>query len=766
MRQISKTKSILALLLLVLVFSSFVGSTVQASGIDQNVQVHEGEGYSGQHQVDSIQSGESWVEDDDLYGTDTKKPEEETFEEKDSSFVTKLFLAPLNWIGSFLTHILEQGGITMSNILFGRIDGGGIYLNNNRVNLFGFELKTGNIYGIVAASIYSTIRGVIYVVMIVFIFAKVVKASYTGNGSKALAELKEAVSNCILAFVMLGVMPYFMDLLLYLRDVILKAVAIDGAGKMFELNAGGSITDIFADMRDDNLLNCLMYLASIGLTVYFAFSYVMVAMSFVVSFMAFPFVCVNMQFDKHAMSTWWKNILGYAMVPVVDSALLMIPAFIGKYGGESLSMGFIQILVCFSLIPARAAFRTALGLSSNMGMELAGVGALMMAGRFASGVGKSTVGRISGAMGERKQKKENENLATMEDKLEELETKGNEGPITNPENGKKIESYSSGINPDERKIYEDHATVDNFDSPAMSKNISHATRAKMLRERNRQMYGAHGVKTAIRAVGGIAGGIYGAAAGAGLGGMLSPSISLGLGAAGAMLGGKTGDAIVMGGGAIDAGIRKFRARGQGGDVVQTPNEIVIAQTGQSSVVGGDVVDVGTLVNSPGGTVVMGGDNASSVVYEEPAEVDFPDNIHYGSFMSKGENYEKANTIGREVVRDYFSQEYGGKLDEFYKQVKEKDYEPGKDRYDEFIDLIADDMAPRYSSRMSQEYSRGGFNSTGSVDRDVKAINFSKEEFKKTAKESFHSEDGIETFYNFKYVFPEEYANRMQNKKTE
>lgn len=406
-------------------------------------------------------SKSSWLyghTDDSIYGNGDSAVTISDEDEKQSKpgVVAGLFIDFIDDIANWCHSKMESIGMSLDSIVLGRVGGHGVAWNGYRVSLFTFEMRPGNPYGVVASAVYNTIRGIIYIVITLIVLAKLVMAAYAGGSTKALAALKESLSSYLIAILMLTLMPYLFDVLLYIRDVILYAVTSKLGADILHLDVSKlSIIDMFKDIASDSVMNASMYLGTVLLTLWFAMTYISLALGFIIYFFAFPFVCMNMQFDKNTLGEWWKQMVYSMLIPISDIVLLFIPLAFSSLG-DTAAIHTLQFLVCTMLIPARAQLRNAMGIRTNMGMELAGIATVMGAAAFArSAVG--TTARVGaglfGAASDRRMGKmysemaANENAQKNEfaDMYNQENGYGKHGGIVGAKEVSGVDSLSSGI---------------------------------------------------------------------------------------------------------------------------------------------------------------------------------------------------------------------------------------------------------------------------------------------------------------------------------
>lgn len=321
-------------------------------------------------------------------GNDTQKTENATT--KEAKWLEKQFITLLRGPGDILLGLEESWGMTMDNIVYGRIAHSG-------TNYYGFELVKGNPYGIVGAYIYNMFRLICWVMIWCIFMGQLVKGLIFGNSAKTREEAKSSLDKFIMISLFLYLMPYVVDLMIYIRDVFLylinlmaSTVSMTGSnGTTVGLEKG--IADIFSGMADNSWIWAVVFSASTVLALYFSYVYVGVALGMTIYFCLFPMVCVMSYTDKNLLNNWFKNVLSALLVPVIDSILLLLPVTVYNvvYGqGVHILAGLLTLMICMMLIPTRRTVGQILGL--NMG----GIGA--MAG---AAMGALALARSAGAMG-------------------------------------------------------------------------------------------------------------------------------------------------------------------------------------------------------------------------------------------------------------------------------------------------------------------------------------------------------------------------------
>lgn len=511
----------------------------------------------------------SWTNglDNSIYDGDAQKIKKDKDEDKDPGVVEGLLIAFFKSMGDWGYKFFNNIHMTLDTVILGRVGGHGIAMNGYNVALFTFELRPGNPYGVVAAAAYTTMRNIIYILILVIVMGKLAAATYAGGSQRAIQALKDSIGSFALAVVMLTAMPYFVDVFLYIRDVGLYATAVSLGKDVLNMDISSlSLIDMFKENAEQSFMNTAMYVGTLLLNLYFGLQYVGLALSYVVYFFAFPFVCMNMQFDKKALGEWWKSLLFSMVIPISDIILLFIPlAF--SHLGSSQAVHVLQLIICSMLIPTRMQLRGAMGIHTNMGMEMAGIATMMGAmsfarsaiggtARLAAGIG----GGIAGGMRDRSMAKMNQEQAARNENQKVTAwnqykqqngygvqpSADGRGTIPGEKEMPGVNSYAEGVRklsemygvPPEafgkdaanaaykdgvggsgefggsgyggtqsgvdQDLLEKYANTSNFESPEF-KNLSPAKKAELYRKRSLQQFGGAAGK-ALLGAGGMVGG--------------------------------------------------------------------------------------------------------------------------------------------------------------------------------------------------------------------------------------------------------------------
>lgn len=351
-------------------------------------------------------------------------------------------------LGHGIFAMLSFCHANLDRLVFGRVMGG----STSNVAYYTFELQANNPYGAVGSLVYNIIRGVIYVLVAVMFGAKMAAAAWKrGRGASTIAA-KEAVKSAAFVILALALMPNVLDLMLYLRDLLLYAIAKGVYGNSY-FSGSASIITAFRDLVTEAengesagalILNTIMYDALGVLNVVYVFVYIGVALNMTVLFIMFPIAVLKSMYDRRTFGQWLSVMLACILVPVGDTALLAIPCYLGKnfasnFGGSSsLALGLVQIGCCMMLLQARNMVKQSIGVSTGLG-EGSGIHMGMMAARSAINAGIKGFSKVKNGLKSAKEDDTNAKMAEANAQIDDREmaehmAKERAGAISGDEN--------------------------------------------------------------------------------------------------------------------------------------------------------------------------------------------------------------------------------------------------------------------------------------------------------------------------------------------
>lgn len=413
------------------------GMTVYASPDSIENDVDEGNN-------DRFDTTSPWLKgtlDESIYRNPVDAGEEEQDISVDKPGRVEKYIAELlRNIGSSIISLLQDNiGASLDSIIYGRVGSG----QPNKVNIYAFELRKGNPYGVTASVCYALLRGMMFIFLgITFVF-QLAKSAWTGQTAKSRDEIKSMLPTMALKFAALILMPYLLDVALYVRDVLLYGIK-EVTSQMITGGASLSLSKAFLinAKRSGTFVDAVMYLGTVVLTVYFVFLYVAVAIDMLVCFVSFPFLCVLQSRKRDLLSGWVMTVFSNLMTPVIDAVLLLIPLLTSLMLSDTIKgVAVIQLVMCMLLIPARTRFKALLGIQSNERNGFLGAMAMMTLARAVASRVRQGVGKLADAFSDARKSRMYGEMADVDREEEEsylsaAEGKGNtSGRLAEDENG-------------------------------------------------------------------------------------------------------------------------------------------------------------------------------------------------------------------------------------------------------------------------------------------------------------------------------------------
>lgn len=338
------------------------------------------------------------TQDDSIYSNSIDAGEDEqNISPKKPGRVEKYISELLRNISSAIISLLQDSiGASLDNIVYGRVGSG----QPNKVNIYAFELRKGNPYGVTAAVCYALLRGMMFIFLGVTFVFQLVKAAWSGQNARSREEIKSMLPTTILKFTVLFLMPYFFDVALYVRDVLLYGLK-EVTAQMITGGATLSLSKAFLvnAERSGTFVDAVMYLGTVVLTVYFVFIYVAVAVDMLICFVSFPFICVLHSKKRDLIGGWIMTVFSNFMTPVIDAVLLLVPLLTSLMLSDVVQgVAVIQLVMCMLLIPARVRFKGLLGIQSNERNGFLGAMAAMTLAKAIGSKLKQGAGKIADAV--------------------------------------------------------------------------------------------------------------------------------------------------------------------------------------------------------------------------------------------------------------------------------------------------------------------------------------------------------------------------------
>lgn len=336
-----------------------------------------------------------WLDhaDESIYSDDIDAGETpQQIEPKDPGLVEKYASELIRNATSSLISLLEgKMGAGIDRIIYGRVGSG----KPNSVNIYAFELRSGNPYGVTASVCYALLRSIIFVLLGIYFVFILAKSAWTGHTAQNREQIKSNIYLIAVKFIYLALMPYLFDVVLYVRDVVLHGLK-SVTGMMLADGAKLSLSNAFLLNAEftGRFIDAMMYLGTVGLTLYFAVIYIAIAIDMLVCFIAFPILCLMQSPKRNLMDSWVMTVLSNVLTPVLDAVLLLIPLLTSMMLADVIEgIAFIQLIMCMLIIPARNRIKALLGVQSNERGGFFSAMALLALGRTIAGKTKGAIKR-------------------------------------------------------------------------------------------------------------------------------------------------------------------------------------------------------------------------------------------------------------------------------------------------------------------------------------------------------------------------------------
>lgn len=336
-----------------------------------------------------------WLDhaDESIYSDDIDAGETpQQIEPKDPGLVEKYASELIRNATSSLISLLEgKMGAGIDRIIYGRVGSG----KPNSVNIYAFELRSGNPYGVTASVCYALLRSIIFILLGIYFVFILAKSAWTGHTAQNREQIKSNLYLIAVKFIYLALMPYLFDVVLYVRDVVLHGLK-SVTGMMLADGAKLSLSNAFLLNAEftGRFIDAMMYLGTVGLTLYFAVIYIAIAIDMLVCFIAFPILCLMQSPKRNLMDSWVMTVLSNVLTPVLDAVLLLIPLLTSMMLADVIEgIAFIQLIMCMLIIPARNRIKALLGVQSNERGGFFSAMALLALGRTIAGKTKGAIKR-------------------------------------------------------------------------------------------------------------------------------------------------------------------------------------------------------------------------------------------------------------------------------------------------------------------------------------------------------------------------------------
>ena len=309
-----------------------------------------------------------------------------------------------NYLGQNLSKAIEGSNtsgkvkfhLTLNGIVLGSLSSG------SDISFAKFGMERGNPYGVISAYLYTLTRNITYALMFIYTLFLMTKELLhpTPQGKK---ELKETVTNVIIMFSFMYIMPVAVSYFIAIRDELIVLVfnTVFGTTDLNFYSAAAS--NLFnASSTGFDFVKLLAGIAMLLAPFFYIFPYITIALSEVALFSIFPIICLMSIRNKRLMSSWVGNFFANLSVPLFDTIFLMLPLIIknaiGDVSGDSWLAYTCLVLGCMmGAQPARNAIIRLLG--GNMGIGAGGMGGMGALAAVANVVQRAALRRTLGGGG-------------------------------------------------------------------------------------------------------------------------------------------------------------------------------------------------------------------------------------------------------------------------------------------------------------------------------------------------------------------------------
>ncbi len=286
-------------------------------------------------------------------------------------------------VSGFLVSLNDGADLSIESMVYGRVG------NGNSSNYYQFGLEDGNVYGSVGSILYALLRNMMFVmfaIQFVWILANFVLKG-TGKGR---ADVKTAIYNFVFLFALLYALPVVVDIVLFVRDSLLKLVVTITSQVTGHYRLGITDQILVLTASDLSLMATLLQICMLGGTLYFAVSYLKIAIQQAYLFGVFPVVAYRSFSDRQILNKWIGQFITALFVPVLDAIGLWFVVLIQS--GASSNSGFdwasdtnaygptvLALIVFMSIIPCRNAICQLFGMPiPGRGFNLAAAAMMLM----------------------------------------------------------------------------------------------------------------------------------------------------------------------------------------------------------------------------------------------------------------------------------------------------------------------------------------------------------------------------------------------------
>lgn len=243
--------------------------------------------------------------------------------------------------------------------------------------------------------IFQYIAACIFVPLGLWLTIYFVRAKYDAQ-KKAI--LKDKLIKWLLTFVLIASMPYFLEMINIVNNVLVSVfryIGINFISKSGANLSGGYLADNFKTLAADNkdFISTSIYLASVGFNIWLMFFYFIRDLTVGYLFIIFPIICILYTFDREMFANWFKNMVSNISGQLIQAAVFTVNIALYSYvmgNGKSPSTPeALFVLTSYAMIiPMTSKLKRLLKLEGDIGAaaSMAGLGGAIMAFQLGRGI--------------------------------------------------------------------------------------------------------------------------------------------------------------------------------------------------------------------------------------------------------------------------------------------------------------------------------------------------------------------------------------------
>lgn len=248
-------------------------------------------------------------------------------------------------IAELLRVVMKNGqlDLTLDTIVYGRVASS----EQMVVDVSHFGLEKNNPYGVLGASLYVMLKRASYAIIPVVVMALLLVNLFRNN-RKGREQLKDLGSNVVIYFITIELMPYIVELYIYIRAFftyfikrgmreLLILVLSDATPPDTSASIYGMLMAVY--MNTYSIVVAFLLVAVVFAGFFYLWDYVKIALLVAVTFGLFPIIVLIMFFKPKIVSDWFDILIPNLTIPFLDSILLMAPSLILAVAGKALNIG-------------------------------------------------------------------------------------------------------------------------------------------------------------------------------------------------------------------------------------------------------------------------------------------------------------------------------------------------------------------------------------------------------------------------------------------